>query len=89
MSVCRSCRAPVLWVEMKSGKKNPLDPQPDIKRGNVMIVRDPLDADLYDCKVGQAVALSDRAADVERFRGVKLYISHFATCPRAGQHRKR
>ena len=27
-SRCRSCRAPVRWIELTSGKKNPVDPRP-------------------------------------------------------------
>ena len=28
MSECKSCKAPILWVETKAGKKMPLDAKP-------------------------------------------------------------
>jgi len=41
-SICKSCRAPIKWIQMaKSGKKNPLDVQPT-PDGNVAIGGDGL-----------------------------------------------
>lgn len=70
--VCRSCKAPILWVTMaKSGKANPLDPAP-CKEGNI-IIRD-----------GKGVTLPK----IEREDYGDLYLSHFVTCPNRAQHKK-
>lgn len=40
-------------------------------------------------KVGGNLELKDGAVQVVRpSRTIKLYVSHFATCPNANQHRK-
>lgn len=77
MSACRSCGATVDWVATDR-RKMPLDPCPDPKRGNV--VR--LSGD-------NALVLGHAEATERRARGDRLYLSHFATCPNADQHRKR
>lgn len=85
---CSSCRAPVLWVVTKAGKRMPLDPEPDAEAGNVLVCNG-VDAELYDTIRGRAVVLRDAAAIAERGVGTPLYVSHFATCPNARQHRHR
>lgn len=74
MRACRSCGAPVVWFPTVGGGRMPLDPaaRPD---GNVAVVD------------GVAVVLgSERqallAAEAPR------YVSHFATCEQAGEHRR-
>jgi hypothetical protein len=77
--LCRSasCRQRVLWVTMeKSGKPNPLNPDPDPDRGNVVV---------DDHYVGHQVGAATAAA--LREQGVELWLSHFATCPDREQHR--
>lgn len=86
---CRACHTPIRWVVMKSGKRNPLNPFPDAERGNVLLVRESIDADLYGCQVGEAVALGQRDAAYQRARGADLFTSHFATCPKRAQFRSR
>ena len=71
---CGSCGARVLWVEMVSGKKAPLDADPS-PRGNIRIIDG----------VGQVVPKAE-LADAQA--GGLLYLSHFATCATAAQHRK-
>lgn len=90
MTRCRACRAPILWAETRAGKRMPLDPRPT-DQGNILLVDTALDADLYDCKIGQAVVLSEPAALAERSTrpDVSLYTSHFATCPSADRFRQR
>lgn len=80
MSVCRSCRAPVVWVatearEGKPSKSMPLDATPDgrvevVEGGNVEYVED-------STSTVRVVATGQG-----RFR------SHFASCPHAREHRK-
>lgn len=54
---CASCKAPIYWIEMRGGKKMPVD-YPGESRV------------WFGCVV-------------------KVYTSHFATCPNADKHRKR
>jgi len=74
VSACRSCGAPVEWgVSVVSGKRMPLDAEPDpeglfyLERGDVTTVG-PMDPTLYPNR--------------------KRYTSHFATCPDAEDWRK-
>lgn len=75
ISACRSCSAPILWVEMPSGKMNPLDvyPQPT---GDWAI-----DDRSTPPKAGRIVR------DPNAAEPVLGYVSHFATCPNAKTHR--
>lgn len=83
--VCRSCKAPVLWVTMiGSGKPNPLDPAPDPK-GNILVV-----AGAKRQRLGLMVT-SLRDDDVRvaaEAAGASRYLSHFATCPDREHHRR-
>lgn len=74
---CRTCKAPMFWVEMRpSGKKNPLDEQPS-EKGCVLVGGD-----------GTARVLVGGELAAARSLGMKLYLSHYATCPDAKQWRK-
>lgn len=75
-SKCRSCHADIVWVEMPSGKKNPLDAQPS-PIGNVRLGDGDKAAPLKEAEVLKA-----------REDGEALYISHFATCKNSASHRK-
>jgi hypothetical protein len=78
---CRSCDAPVLWVETSAGRKMPLDPEP-VEDGNVVITAEaPLGLRT------EAVVLTK--ADLAQIHPDRLrYRSHFSTCPHADQHRR-
>lgn len=83
LAKCRSCKAPIIWATTANDKKMPLDLLP---------VEPERDA-------GGAVAISGlqvierqgrcRAATIADVPGADLYRSHFATCPNAGEHRRR
>jgi hypothetical protein len=78
MSACRSCSAPLLWATTEHERKIPLDPEPytgDDPRG-LFVLRYPH---------GYAVAM---ATTPDAFPGEPVYRSHFATCPRADEHRR-
>lgn len=89
MPKCASCGAEILFFKgEKSGRPHPVDKEPNPK-GSIQLVDNgkgetvarfckPLSAD------DDGVAL---APDDNPGRGVR-YISHFATCPNAAQHRK-
>lgn len=83
---CRSCKAPVLWVTFPSGKRNPLDLEPNPVAGDIMVVeRDGTDGRVW------RVALLLKSDDLRRELlelGGALRTSHFATCPDAEEHRR-
>ena len=78
MSKCKSCGAEIKWILTQSGKKMPVDAKPVPYRA------DP----------GGSLSLVTMNGRVER--GVldldsdqAGYVSHFATCPNANEHRRR
>lgn len=73
----------------KTGKANPLNPFPDLERGNVLVIATNIEADLYGANVGEAVALGPMDVAYERARGASLYLSHFATCEQRASFRRR
>ena len=74
MSICRSCGADILWVEMfGSGKQMPVN-VPAEKRIGLFDV-DPV--------TGEAMPGNEVAGRV-----IDTYLSHFATCPQAAEHRR-
>lgn len=80
MAQCRSCGAEIKFIKMKSGKWNPVDPSKRyIKKdgGHEVLVTE--EGELIQ---GTFATLEDGANGVG-------YISHFATCPAAGEFRRR
>lgn len=73
MSACRSCGAPVRWERTAAGKPIPLDPEP-VPTGNLAF-RD-------DGRVVTCLEDGGWPQDAPR------YVTHFATCPNADQHRR-
>lgn len=82
---CRSCKAPMLWVTLPSGKRNPLDaePSPD---GNILLL-ELQDRGGRPWRLATVVQNDDLLAEAREL-GVPLYRSHFATCPDAEEHRR-
>lgn len=64
---------------MLSGKRNPLNPDPDEVLGNVLIVEDDEEAAEFGGVVGTGVWLRAETADAVRPHRY-LYLSHFETC---------
>lgn len=78
-STCRSCGSPIRWAKTPSGKRMPLDVEPS-RQGNVQL----------GWVGGEEIAIVlGRQADIAGcvVGGIPLYLSHFATCPSAAQHR--
>lgn len=75
-SRCRSCRAEVVWCVTAGGKAMPVDVEP-VEDGNVVLEDD---GDLVATVVppGQGLLGDERPR----------YVSHFATCPNADEHRR-
>lgn len=71
--VCRSCNADIIWTKTKDGAAFPIDPVP-VVGGNIYIrERDQI----------AMVVPKDMLGGRELY-----YVTHFATCPHAAQHRK-
>lgn len=70
---CRSCGASVYWVLTGSGALMPVDVDP-VDGGNVRFVAQ----DLVEVVGPLEAELGDRP----------LFVSHFATCPNADEHRR-
>ena len=79
MSRCRSCGAAIRWATTVNGKRIPLYEQP-VPDGN-LVLSDPTPGSYAPTAlhVDPDALLLD---DPPRF------VSHFATCPHADQHRK-
>lgn len=82
-SVCRSCGCQILWIRTKAGKYMPVNPQ-------FMSYRRPKNGEKAKEKIvtpeGNVVsAIIANGTETEGYG----YISHFATCPGATDHRKR
>lgn len=74
MAWCRSCGADIRWAELEvSSKRIPLDPFP-AENGNILLNSN-----------GKAEVLHKH--DMESATP-PLYVSHFLTCPNAGEHRR-
>ncbi len=79
---CRSCGADVWWVLWPSGKKMPVDSEPDMRplpKGGSLVL---------------TLRKESRELHVEKFDPTKhdakrnRYTSHFATCPNSDDHRR-
>lgn len=75
---CSSCGHPIRWATMASGKANPLDALP-VADGNVAA-----HLDTNGVLRARVLKAGEEPGAHER-RGV----SHFTTCPRAADHRRR
>ena len=75
MATCRSCGADIIWARtVPGGKLMPVNVEPS-ERGNLVLTG--------DSTIGFDVSVMDRKDD-----GHEYYLSHYATCPQAGQWRK-
>ncbi|WP_027500422.1 hypothetical protein [Rhodococcus sp. UNC363MFTsu5.1] len=74
---CTSCEAPIFFATTPGDEQMPVEVEPRAD-GNVHVTfSDPPTARV----VGRGQAEGMRAA------GIQLYRSHFASCPKANQHR--
>jgi len=77
---CCSCHARIVWARTATGERMPVDERAT-GNGNVLLM----------VQGGHLAAgvLTHAEAARRRAGGMALYISHFATCPNAGRHRRR
>lgn len=80
MSRCSSCNQEIIWIKLKSGKYNPVDPYLRT------IVKDDGTETLIT-KDGEII--HGRFESLDDGANASGYISHFATCPNAHIHRRR
>lgn len=80
-ATCGSCGAPVIWAATVHGRAMPVDAEPS-GMGNVALGRG------SDGKLVATVLAGDALLS-RRFAGEPLYLTHFATCPDAADHRRR
>ena len=80
MSRCKSCTAEVFWARTASGKMIPIDADP-VEGGNVHIVTRRVDGTPATVRVASQEELAHPGYDT--------YVSHFATCPDAREHRSK
>ena len=78
VSRCSSCGAKIRWAVTDSGRRMPINPDPD-ELGNLYVWRS-VDGGLRACSVFAQGGFPS---------GAKRAMSHFATCPDAEKHRKR
>lgn len=87
--VCKSCKAPVIWATTQNGNRMPVDSEP-VEGGNIV---------LSHRRVGEPpVAVYQRKMDIAKLAAeherspqggpLRLFASHFATCPHAQSHRR-
>lgn len=85
---CRSCGAAVIWASTTKGKLTPVDALP-VEAGNILlshrhagvppvaIIQGPLDIEMLRVQRSR----SHEAGPL------RLFVSHFSTCPNAAAHR--
>lgn len=73
MTVCRSCKAPVIWALTEQGNSMPIDQDP-VEGGSIKL-------EPGHPPIARVVPKAEREG--------LLYTSHFARCPYAERHRRR
>ena len=80
MARCRGCGAEIDWIRTRAGKNMPVDPEPvfvAVDDGSEVFVTD--EGEVIH---GRAVPTNDGSAEV-------AFVSHWSTCPVAGQFRRK
>jgi len=90
LSRCRSCKEPIIWTVTSNGKRMPVDADPVKAARGFRIDEQLLDEaqmgfDEDELRPGKDVVATFTATPAP---GERLYISHFATCPDANEHRR-
>lgn len=83
---CKSCGQDIFWVKIRlgAGGRMPLDAEP-------VWVRKEAGGKAYFLQNGEAIRgrITGDADDDPDAEVVEAYVSHFATCPQADEHRRR
>ncbi|MGD9712863.1 MAG: hypothetical protein AB7V46_12440 [Thermomicrobiales bacterium] len=75
MNKCRSCLADIIWAKTEAGTLIPLDATPGKPGANMALIEG----------VAKVINKNDLFEPV--YSG-PLYLSHWASCPHAAQHRR-
>lgn len=81
---CEACGAAIIWSQTTKGNLMPLDAEPT-PSGNILLDTSPT----TQPRLAEATVLGARKALEARDAGRTLYKSHFATCPKAGEFRRK
>lgn len=73
---CRSCKLEIIWVRMHTGSLNPVDSVP-VENGNIVLTKSAVSGEV-----------KGEPYDANKHVGRRRFVSHFATCKYAEQHRK-
>ena len=73
LAKCRSCKKPIFWVVTEQGNKMPVDSQ-STADGNIIFIN----------RLAHVLRKDEVVPE-----GEKRWISHYATCPQAAEHRKK
>lgn len=73
---CRSCQAPIRWAVTEAGKRIPVDVEPTPDGNMLLSLDDP------------PVAAVVRPGELQLVDDGQRFVSHFATCEFADQHRR-
>lgn len=91
-ATCRSCGAEILWAVTENGKRMPVDAEP-VPAGTILLrhlhVGEPPVAHITTREERETLddALKSRYEQTGESPTLLLFVSHFATCPNAAQHR--
>lgn len=77
-SLCKSCKATVIWVTTEDGKAMPVDAAP-VRNGNIR---------LEGSAARPTAVYVQPLLETPEHEAMPHYVSHFATCPDAQVHRK-
>lgn len=83
MNTCSSCGASIKWIKTSSGKMMP------VNAARVPFRRDPRGGSYVYNMTGELMKGFILQPPVDPDRTIYGYVSHFATCPYAQQHRNR
>ena len=83
MSRCASCSAEIVWCRTKTGRRIPVNVDP-VLVGNITV--DDYGG-LTELIGGSEPPITVHWASTGSLDGRPRYVSHFATCPNADQHR--
>ena len=81
MARCRGCGREIEWIKMKTGKSMPVDPE------RIMYWEDENGDEALVTPDGEVVK-AFTTGNIETATGYG-YVSHFSTCPNAGDFRRR
>ena len=85
---CRSCKAKVVWALTEKGKRMPVDAEPAV--GGTIVLEHTQQGKPPLARVVSGEELSTmRRQEESRGEELRLFKSHFATCPDRGKWRKK